>query len=81
MMTGRTFEYNWDDIVKLIYNHAGLESETEQRTRGDMWCQGSFAPPKIPKDICIRVTVYDKPASERFDNTGGPFFICWSVMV
>jgi 7-keto-8-aminopelargonate synthetase-like enzyme len=70
-MSGNFREYNWSDILKLILKDAGLEDEASQRTRGQVWYVGSFAPPTHEKDTCIRVQVYDKPYSERIQEHAG----------
>jgi hypothetical protein len=66
MMSGNFREYNWRDILRLVMQDAGLQTEDEQRKRGQTWIIGAgFQPPTHDTDTCIRVQVYDKPFSER----------------
>ena len=71
MMAGKFREYNWNDIVKLIFEDVGLLDEPSQRTRGELWHVGGFNPPEQNKDTCVRVQVYDKPFDERFKDHAG----------
>ena len=68
MMAGKFKEYNWSDIIKLIHADAGLVSESDRLSRGQVWCVGGFAPPEKQLDTCIRVQAYDKPYSERIQE-------------
>lgn len=65
MMAGRFREYNWHDIVQLIYADAGLEIKGEHMTKGEFLCVGGFAPPEHERDTCVRVYSYDKEFQER----------------
>lgn len=71
MMSGQLREYNWRDIRRLIYADAGLETGKEQRTRGELWYVGGFAPPNNERDTCVRVHAYDKPFPERMEEHAG----------
>jgi hypothetical protein len=71
MMAGKFREYNWRDIQRLIYADAGLTTEEEQRTRGQMWYCGGFAAPEHERDTCIKVNVYEKPFSVRIEEHAG----------
>ena len=71
MMSGKFREYNWRDITRLIFADAGLTTDEEQRTKGEMWCVAGFQPPTHKKDTCIRVQIYDKPFSERIEEHAG----------
>lgn len=61
MMTGKVKHYNWRDIMRLIYADAGLTTDVEQRTRGEVWFTGGFNTPEHERDTCVQVTVFDKP--------------------
>lgn len=65
MMLGQFREYNWKDIQKLIYADAGLVTDEDRRTRGELWCVGGFRPPEHEHDTCIRLQTYDLPFSQR----------------
>jgi hypothetical protein len=71
MMAGRFREYNWHDIVQLIYADAGMKTEGEQRTKGELWCVGGFSPPEHERDTCVRVYSYDKEFQERIREHAG----------
>ena len=70
-MTGKFREYNWRDIMRLIYEDAGLVTKEEQRTRGEMWYVGNFTAPEHERDTCIRLSVHDKPFSVRIEEHAG----------
>ena len=71
MMKGNFREYNWRDILRLIHADAGLSTEEQQRTLGEVWYVGKFAPPEHERDTCVRVNVYDKPFGERLQEHAG----------
>jgi hypothetical protein len=71
MMSGKFREYNWLDIMRLLMEDAGLKTDAEQRTRGDVRIMGNIQPPSHEKDTCIRVHVYDKPFGERITEHAG----------
>jgi len=71
MMAGKFREYNWRDIQRLIFEDAGLKTEVEMRTRGEMWHVGGFVSPAHERDTCIRVQVFDKPFAERIEDHAG----------
>lgn len=71
MMAGRFREYNWRDIQRLIYADAGLMTDEEQRTRGELWYVGGFSQPEHERDTCVRVQVHDKTFSERIEEHAG----------
>lgn len=71
MMAGKFKEYNWRDIMRLIYADCGLATEVDQRTRGEMWYVGNFQPPEHEKDTCVRVSIHDKTFSERINEHAG----------
>ena len=64
MMAGTFKEYNWDDIIKLIYADAGLKTDAERRSLGSLYLMGGLTPPHH-KDTCVQVYVYSKPLNER----------------
>lgn len=68
MMTGKTREYNWRDIVRLIQADCGLTSEQDIRSLSETWFVGGFAPPENDKTTIIRNIVYDKPYGERLKD-------------
>ena len=68
MMEGKFREYNWNDILTLILNDAGLKGEEDQRQRGETWYVGSFDPPEHAADTCIRIKIYDKPYGVRIQE-------------
>jgi len=68
MMEGRVKEYNWRDIMQLIWADCGLPTDNIQRQRGELHYLNEFYQPDHDKDKCIRVTVYDKPFSERTEE-------------
>jgi hypothetical protein len=45
-----------------------LDSEVEQRTKGELWYTGSFNPPEHENDTIVRVQIYNKPFSERIED-------------
>jgi hypothetical protein len=66
MMSGSFREYNWKDILRLVMKDAGLDSEADQRSRGQAWVTGAgLTPPKCDTDTCIRINVYDKSFEQR----------------
>ena len=71
MMAGKFREYNWRDIQRLIFADAGLTTEVDQRTKGEMWFIGGFQSPEHDRDTCIRVSVYDEPFSKRIEDHAG----------
>lgn len=71
MMAGTFREYTWRDIGRLIKADAGLKTEEEQRTRGEIWFAGGFQPPASQIDTIVRVQVYDKPFGERLKEHSG----------
>lgn len=70
-MAGNFREYNWRDIMRLVYADAGLKTEEEQRTRGEIAYARILTPPQNEIDTCLRVAVYDKPFSERIKEHAG----------
>ena len=68
MMEGKFREYSVKDIERLIYRDAGLESELDQRQKGEIWYCGNFEPPKNTDEVCMRVKVYALPFQERLEN-------------
>ncbi len=71
MMSGKFREYNWNDIKRLILADAGLLTEEDQRTKGEIWYTGNFNEPGHLTDTCIGVQVYDKPFGERIKEHAG----------
>lgn len=68
MMTGKTREYNWRDIVRLIQADCGLENDRAARCLGETWFVGGFAPPENDTNTIVRQVVYDKPYGERLKD-------------
>jgi len=65
MMAGKFRQYNWRDIQRLLFVNAGLTTDEEQRTRGEILLQRDFTEPKCHLDTCLHVRVYDEPYMER----------------
>ncbi len=65
MMAGRFKEYTWKDILQLIFKDSGLETESSQRTMGEMRFRTNFTPPEYDNDTVIVVQVYDEDFSTR----------------
>ena len=70
-MSGTFREYNWRDIMRLIYADVGLATTEAQRSHGEMWDVGIFTSPQHERDTCIRVSVHDKPYSVRLNEHAG----------
>lgn len=64
-MAGRFKEYTWKDILQLIFKDSGLETESSQRTMGEMRFRANFTPPEYDNDTVIVVQVYDEDFSTR----------------
>ena len=71
MMAGKFREYTWRDILQLIQADAGLKTDQDQRSLGEVWYCRGFAPPEQDKETIVRVNIYDKPFGERLKEHSG----------
>jgi hypothetical protein len=65
MMAGRFKEYNWNDIMELIYKDCGLDTPDAIGKYGQPWFVNGFNPPQSFINTIIRMQVYDKAHHER----------------
>ncbi len=73
MMAAKVHFYNLRDIQRLVFTDMGLESEEEQRTKGEFMFvgKGQHLMEGSPSDNIFEVRKYDKCFRDRFEEHAG----------
>lgn len=69
-MKGEFREYNWNDIMRLILEDAGVENKDQQEQLCDMRfrCVAGFNVPSEYRETIVELRVYDKPKMARLEE-------------